>query len=141
MNYDVMEDVLAEPDVQAAILAPVVLSDAADPADPVPRKIDNADIDALVSQLVELLPDICPIYAGDQLTRSASRSNPIQVVITKALDEGYPKRKSQAEKKEAGDDSGYLGKTYRAEKRIGRWYRLNCETALEEAFSAVPIAQ
>jgi hypothetical protein len=143
-NHPEMENALAEPGVRAAFLAPVEVSDPVTPPGQSTVSVKDPGIDELVAQLLDILPNICPIYAAEQLTKSATRSDPIQVVADKAFEEGYPIRQTEAEKKkdeEAKDDLGYLGKTYKAEKRRGNWYRLKCETTLEEAFGTMPIGQ
>jgi hypothetical protein len=138
-----MNDVLAEPAVQAAFAAPTNLSDSVDPPIPVQPPNNTAkELDNLLSQLIEILPDICPEYACEKLTplnTAGSRKGAVEAVASKALDDGYPRR--QAQKVEIRDDSGYLGKTYRAEKRIGDWYTLKCVMALEEAFAVMPVGQ
>jgi hypothetical protein len=138
-----MNDVLAEPAVQAAFAAPTNLSDPVDPPNPVQPPNNTArELDNLLSQLIEIVPDICPEYACEKLTSlntAGSCKGAVEAVASKALDDGYPRR--QAQKVEIRDDSGYLGKTYRAEKRIGDWYTLKCVMALEEAFAVMPVGQ
>lgn len=71
----------------------------------------------------------------------------IVAIVTKALEEGYPKaadtqRKEQEKQVELlGQEDGYKGKVFRADKRRGMAYRRRCSVALEQAFPAIPVNQ
>lgn len=98
-------------------------------------------LDTLLTRIMAIIPDICPIYASNEiqnLINAGEARVAVEAVLTKAFDTGYPKPTKQAA--EPGADEQYLGKVFRAEKRRGEWYQIKCIGALEEAFPAMPVA-
>jgi hypothetical protein len=97
-------------------------------------------IDALVAEIIAIIPDICPIYASNELqalVNAGQVDSALEAVLAKAFDTGYAKPKKKAA--EPGAEEQYLGKVFRAEKRRGDWYQVKCISALEEAFPAMPV--
>jgi len=100
------------------------------------------ELDTLVAQLLDIIPDMCPEHASKELQfllATRQSDNAVETILTKALDEGYPKLTRERVVEEDGGEEMYAGKTYRAEKRRGLCYQALCNAALDEAFPFVPV--
>jgi hypothetical protein len=120
-----------------------VVPDLADTPESPPPTIttpESPTIDSLVSQLLSMFPDMCPEHATKELQfllATRQSDNALDIVLTKALDEGYPRPTKKAVEVEG--EEKYAGITYRAEKRRGLCYQAMSNMALEEAFPFVPV--
>jgi hypothetical protein len=115
--------------------APTATASGSTEAQPLPPSID-----ALVAEVIAIIPDICPTYASSELQaliNAGQVDTALEAVLTKAFDTGYPKPTKKTA--EPGAEEQYLGKVFRAGKRRGEWYQIKCISALEEAFPAMPV--
>ena len=101
-----------------------------------------------VARILDILPDICPEYVmREVLTAPGPADEGIANIISKALEEGYPKKaETMAKEKEkavpeAGQEEMYKGKVYHASQRRGLEYRAKCIEGLEQAFPSIPVTQ
>jgi len=100
------------------------------------------ELDTLVAQLLGIIPDMCPEHASKELQfllATRQSDNAVETILTKALDEEYPKFTRERVVEEDGGEEMYAGKVYRAEKRRGLCYQALCNAALDEAFPFVPV--
>lgn len=103
---------------------------------------ETPTLDSLVSQLLAIIPDMCPEHASKELSflfGTRQTANAIETVLTKAFEDGYPRQKKETTILEVGGDEKYAGRIYRMEKRKGPCYQALSNAALEEAFPFVPV--
>ena len=101
---------------------------------------ESPSLDNLVSHLLAIIPDMCPVHASksiEALLAFGQSAIAIETVVTKALEEGYPRPTKRAPV--VGMEECYAGKVYRAEERRGFCYQSLSNAALEEAFPFVPV--
>jgi len=107
---------------------------------PTASTFESPSLDNLVSHLLAIIPDMCPVHASksiEALLAFGQSAIAIETVVTKALEDGYPRPTKRAHV--VGMEERYAGKVYRAEERRGFCYQSLSNAALEEAFPFVPV--
>lgn len=104
----------------------------------------------LVNRIIDILPDICPQWVLEEVIHAPGTADEgIANIITRALEEGYPKKadtlakqkQKQREDQLPGHEEMYKGKVYRAAARRGHLYHSKCLEGLSQAFPGIPVSQ
>lgn len=115
---------------------------------------ERPDPEALLIQVYDVLPDICPEWALHQIQVHLAASDNAQKVVEQVVGAaleitgGYPKAKTRSETTAdetkdkpvpEANESNYREGTYRRKERDGAWYHQKTLEALEVAFPAMPL--
>lgn len=104
--------------------------------------------DYLVPLVLEIIPDLCPVWAAQQLETligdlQHTTNVPGQVAVQRTIEmafemDRYPRPMDNKEPEEEGD---YSEITYRSDRRRGLVYRTQSIELLQDIFATIPVPQ